>query len=118
MMLVWLIGGFLLFMGLMSLLSISGAARPAGLGLSFMFCLVPGAVLFFSAWPRIVRASAADRVRPRALRLTRCSRRPPNRSRRRWAFLQDGQPDSHQSPHPGGKLHLWGPVKTTWSTSP
>ena len=43
--LVWLIGGFLLFMGLMSLLSSIGSGAAAGLGL--MFCLAPGAVLVF-----------------------------------------------------------------------
>ena len=47
MMLVWLIGGFLLFMGLMSLLSSIGGGAAAGLGFSFMFCLAPGAVLLF-----------------------------------------------------------------------
>jgi len=45
--LVWLIGGFLLFMGLMSLLSSIGGAAAASLGFSFMFCLVPGALLVF-----------------------------------------------------------------------
>ena len=47
MLLVWLIGGFLLFMGLMSLLSSIGGGAVAGLGFSFMFCLAPGAVLLF-----------------------------------------------------------------------
>jgi len=47
MMLFWLIGGFLLFMGLMSLLSSIGGGVAAGLGFSFMFCLAPGAVLLF-----------------------------------------------------------------------
>jgi len=47
MMLVWLIGGFLLFMGLMSLLSSIGGGAAAGLGFSFMFCLAPGVVLVF-----------------------------------------------------------------------
>ena len=47
MMLFWLIGGFLLFMGLMSLLSSIGGGAAAGLGFSFMFCLAPGAVLLF-----------------------------------------------------------------------
>jgi hypothetical protein len=47
MMLFWLIGGFLLFMGLMSLLSSIGGGAVAGLGFSFMFCLAPGAVLLF-----------------------------------------------------------------------
>jgi len=46
-MLFWLIGGFLLFMGLMSLLSSIGGGAAAGLGFSFMFCLAPGAVLLF-----------------------------------------------------------------------
>jgi hypothetical protein len=45
--LVWLIGGFLLFMGLMSLLSSIGGTAAASLGFSFMFCLVPGALLVF-----------------------------------------------------------------------
>jgi hypothetical protein len=45
--LVWLIGGLLLFMGLMSLLSSIGGGAAAGLGFSFMFCLAPGAVLLF-----------------------------------------------------------------------
>ncbi len=45
--LVWLIGGFLLFMGLMSLLSSIGGSAAASLGFSFMFCLVPGALLVF-----------------------------------------------------------------------
>ena len=51
---------------------------------------------------------AAHRARERrgqgaapALRPTRCSRRPPNRNRRRWAFQRDRRPDSRQSPHPG-----------------
>jgi hypothetical protein len=47
MMLFWLIGGFLLFMGLMSLLSSIGGGAVAGLGFTFMFCLAPGAVLLF-----------------------------------------------------------------------
>ena len=45
--LVWLIGGFLLFMGLMSLLSSIGGTAAAGLGFSFLFCLAPGALLVF-----------------------------------------------------------------------
>jgi hypothetical protein len=45
--LVWLIGGFLLFMGLMSLLSSIGSAAAASFGFSFLFCLAPGALLLF-----------------------------------------------------------------------
>ena len=39
--LVWLIGGFLLFMGLMSLLSSIGGGAAAGLGFGLMFCSGP-----------------------------------------------------------------------------
>ena len=45
--LVWLIGGFLLFMGLMSLLSSIGSAAAASFGFSLFFCLAPGALLVF-----------------------------------------------------------------------
>ena len=105
MMLVWLIGGFLLFMGLMSLLSSIGGGAAAGLGFSFMFCLAPGAVLLFLglAAHRARERSRAGRRR-RALRPTPCSRHPPNRNSRRRVFQQDRRSDSRQSPRPRRRL--------------
>ena len=46
-MLVWTVGGFLLFMGLISMLSAISQNAAANFGFSFMFCLAPGALLVF-----------------------------------------------------------------------
>jgi hypothetical protein len=47
MMLIWLIGGFVLSMGLIAVLSAISQSAATNLGLSFMFCLAPGALLVF-----------------------------------------------------------------------
>ena len=97
MMLVWLIGGFLLFMGLMSLLSSVGGGAAAGLGFSFMFCLAPGAVLLFLGLAaHRTRASAADRVRRLALRPKRC-RQPSAQQKQAPAGIPAGQTTGQQS---------------------
>ena len=98
MLLVWLIGGFLLFMGLMSLLSSIGGGAAAGLGFSFMFCLAPGAVLVFLG---LAAHRARERSRQGAAPGSQADAMQPPSAQQQQApvGIPAGQTDSRQSPH-------------------
>ena len=112
--LVWLIGGFLLFMGLMSLLSSIGGSAAASLGFTFMFCLAPGVLLIFlglAAYRASERSrqGTAQGAQPAAMESAPPQQKQPPVS---IPMGQSTKPAGQSTPPPSTTVKL-GTVKTT-----